>query len=81
MKLMLCGLVNTSDQKKIIKGTVEFIVDLADIISPRMDGSKEREMGRCARVAASSFWVVALDQYALENTQTTRHSQVTVGDE
>lgn len=80
MKLMLCGLVNTSDQKKI-KGTMEFIVDLADFISPRTDGSKEREMGRCARVAASSFWVVALNQYALENTQTTRHSQVTVGDE
>lgn len=40
VKLMLCRLVITSDQK------IRFIVDLANIISPRLDGSKEKERER-----------------------------------
>lgn len=74
---MLCGLVITSDQK------IRFIVDLASIISPRMDGSNERETGVDEHewLHPLAFWVAVLDQYALENTETTRHTQVTVGDE
>lgn len=72
VKLMLCRLVITSDQK------IRFIVDLANIISPRLDGSKERERERGVDehewLHPLAFWVAVLDQYALENTQTTRHS-------